>query len=159
MKYNFDQKDITARIKNFIVDDYDSDYVQGNLEGWAQSVAEEVLKMTILDLRPDLIVRKWTISDGNALETYEDWDLLLRSAEEWYLYLSEESAITDDGIDIAISDRDFSDISEGNIESLNNAIRFWEEKIAEAAGYTTFSGHGNYSVSAASNMGLNLTVR
>jgi hypothetical protein len=102
---------------------------------------------------------KWIISDGNALETYKDWNLLLRSAEEWYLYLSEESAIDDDGMDIAISDRDFSEIPEGDVVSLNDAIRSWEEKIAEAAGYTTFSGHGSYSVSAASNMGLNLTVR
>jgi hypothetical protein len=102
---------------------------------------------------------KWVISDGNALETYEDWDLLLRTAEEWYLYLLEESAIDDDGMDIAVYARNFEDIPEGDIESLNNAIRFWEERIAEAAGYTTFYGHGNYSVSAASNMGLNLTVR
>jgi len=158
MEYNekFDPQDITTRITNFIADDYDPDYVQGNLEGWAQSVAEEVLKMIVADLRPDLIARKWIVSDGNATETYKNWDLLRRAAEDWYYWLPERvKELTDENMPIA----DFSEIPEGDIDSLNSSIKLWEERIAEAAGYTTFAGHGNYSVSAASNMGLNLTVR
>jgi hypothetical protein len=125
----------------------------------ATSLSKDILEMIIKDLRPDLVARKWIISDGNAAEYYKNWDLLLRAAENWYNYLSEDSEIDNDGMDIAVSDSDFSEILEDDLDSLNNAIRLWEERIAEAAGYTTFAGHGNYSVSAASSMGLNLTVR
>lgn len=52
----------------------------------------------------------------------------------------------------------FSEIPEGHVETLNEAIRTWEEEIAHAAGFKDFAGHGGYAVSAASEMGLNLTV-
>ncbi|MCK9458793.1 MAG: hypothetical protein M0R80_04075 [Proteobacteria bacterium] len=161
MEYNdkFDpetQLEIEERIASIIFDTLQGEPIT---EEAANELGKIILHSIVPDLRPDLVARKWIISDGNAAETHEDWELLLRTAEEWYMYLSEESAIDDDGMDIAVYARNFDDIIEGDLDSLNSAIKLWEERIAEAAGYTTFTGTGNYSVSAASRMGLNLTVR
>ena len=44
-------------------------------------------------------------------------------------------------------------------DDLNRLIDEWEGRIAEACGKKAFHGHGNYSVSAASEMGLNLSAK
>lgn len=138
--------------------DYQGDETRPS-EQEATDMSKEILKLVVEELRPDLVARKWVISDGNAVETYDDWDELINTIKEWYYYLLEETAIEDEEFADAILSRDFENIPEGGIEALNSAIRAWEERIAQAAGYKEFAGHGNYAVSAASEMGLNLTVR
>lgn len=103
---------------------------------------------------PDLVAHKWRISEGNATEIYEDWIELCGVAEEWYSYIEENEWPEH----LVFPKMYFGDIPEGDIETLNRFIRAWEEKIAHAAGFKDFAGHGNYLVSAASEMGLNLSV-
>ena len=78
---------------------------------------------------------------------------MISAAENWYNYMLEDGTP-----EVIFYMAYFSEIPEGDVETLNSAIRAWEEKIAHAAGFKDFAGHGNYLVSAASEMGLNLTV-
>jgi len=100
------------------------------------------------------VAHKWRISDGNATEIYEDWIELCGVAEEWYSYIEENEWPEN----VEFPEAYFGDVKEGDIETLNRFIRTWEEKIAHAAGFKDFAGHGNYLVSAASEMGLSLRV-
>ena len=164
MKYNdkFDadqQVDLEERIAALIFDEGEGPF--GELAVNEESANEQnkkILQMVVAELRPDLVAHKWRISDGNATEIYEDWDDVCYAAEQWYYYLPEEIFPCGRMKDEDIPSVDFSEIPESHVETLNEAIRAWEEKIAHAAGFKDFYGHGNYAVSAASEMGLNLTV-
>ena len=154
-----EQTDLEERIAALIFDwDYQASDGAGVTEQEANDMSKEILKLVVEELRPDLVIsdktRKWIISDGNAAEEYDNWNEILYAAEGWYLYLPERF----DGVADAVLARDFDNIPEGDTEAFNSAIRSWEERIAQAAGYKDFTGHGNYSVSAASEMGLNLSV-
>ena len=96
---------------------------------------------------------KYKISDGNAIGQYDSWDDLMANLESWYDYLGlPEYGAMD------VPDPDFSDVGEGDIDYLNDQISIWEEEVALAAGFEVFQGHGNHTVSAASEMGLRLEV-
>jgi hypothetical protein len=95
----------------------------------------------------------YILSDGNASEKYEDWEELCLAAENWYDYMDTN------GLGFEFPRIDLVYIKEGDIDELNSSIRAWEEKIAQAAGHKPFAGHGNYFVSADSEMGLSLEVR
>jgi len=161
MKYNdkFDadqQVDLEERIAAIIFDEaevgpFGNESVE---EQSANDLSKKILQMVVAELRPDLVAKKWRISDGNTTEIYEDWGELISAAENWYNYMLEDGTPEV----IYYMAYYFSEIPEGDVETLNSAIRAWEEKIAHAAGFKDFYGHGNYTVSAASEMGLNLTV-
>ena len=91
------------------------------------------------------IVKTYAISDGNATHITNDFCLAIELAEGWYDYLDCE--------------RPISDFSEAEtVEELNQKISAYENGLAEFFGGSTFQGHGNYSVSAASQAGYNLSV-
>lgn len=156
-KFDADQQvDLEERIAALIYDEAETGPF-GNEEVDEQSandLSKKILQMVVAELRPDLVAHKWRISEGNATEIYEDWIELCGVAEEWYSYIEENEWPEH----LVFPKMYFGDIPEGDIETLNRFIRAWEEKIAHAAGFKDFAGHGNYAVSAASEMGLNLTV-
>lgn len=97
-----------------------------------------------------LVTTTYTVTDGNA---YESADSLTAAAElvaEWYDHMTED-------YEIPAFNSDAEEIKD--IDHLHRLIRTWENAIAEANGHKAFHGHGNYSVSAASEMGLQLRVR
>lgn len=69
--------------------------------------------------------------------------------EDWYDHL------LDDGKLEVMPDPGLDSSSLGALES---STRDWENRIAEAMGYTEFAGRGSYRVSAASEAGLYLTI-
>lgn len=156
-KFDADQQvDLEERIAALIYDEAETGPF-GNEEVDEQSandLGKNILQMIVAELRPDLVAKKWKISDGNAIEIYEDWIELCGVAGEWYSYIEENEWPEN----VEFPEAYFGDVKEGDIETLNRFIRAWEEKIAHAAGFKDFAGHGNYLVSAASEMGLNLSV-
>ena len=162
MKYNdkFDadqQVTLEELIAAHIFDNAEREGDEGEGRVKEQSATElgkEILQLIVAELRPDLVAHKWRISDGNATEIYEDWIELCGVAEEWYSYIEENEWPEH----LVFPKMYFGDIPEGDIETLNRFIRTWEEKIALAEGFKDFAGHGGYAVSAASEMGLNLSV-
>jgi len=95
---------------------------------------------------------QYIISDGNAIEYANTLEEAAEIAQSWYEYL-EDDPDPDNAFFVPIPDLDDS-----NLEALNDSISEWEDQISKEAGYTIFQGHGNYAVSPASQMGLNLTV-
>lgn len=155
-KFDADQQvDLEERIAAIIFDEaevgpFGNESVE---EQSANDLSKKILQMVVAELRPDLVAHKWRISDENATEIYEDWGELISAAENWYNYMLEDGSL-----EVIIYMAYFSEIPEGHVETLNEAIRTWEEKIALAEGFKDFAGHGGYAVTAASEMGLNLTV-
>jgi hypothetical protein len=103
---------------------------------------------------------KVTISDGNAIETYSDWRDLILAAENWYDYFMDAPEEYCPGADLdTLPAADYSEIADGDVDALNAAISERDNAIAEWLGESAFHGHGTYSVSAASQAGLCLSVR
>jgi hypothetical protein len=113
-----------------------------------------------LEQERDECLAGWTISDGNASDTYWDWGDLILAAETWYDYLLDNPEEHCPGVDIdTLPTADYSAIEEGDVEALNAAISARDNSIAEWLGQSAFHGHGNYSVNAASQAGFNLSVK
>ncbi len=89
---------------------------------------------------------RYVIADGNASETANTFAELLGIARGWYDYMD-------------YIPRFPQNVNPENIDELQDAINDWQDKIANANGHEDFHGLGNYSVSAADRMGLNLTVK
>lgn len=69
--------------------------------------------------------------------------------EDWYDHLLDDGKLEvmpDPGLDSS------------SLEALESSTRDWENRIAEAMGYTEFAGRGSYRVSAASEAALCLTI-
>lgn len=97
------------------------------------------------------------LRDSNTSEIHEDLAAALASAAEWYDYLWDDPQIaarlSDRGVE-ALPPLDQEPVD--SVEALNARLDDWKEQIAEAAGYKTWHGHGNYAVNAACEMGLTL---
>lgn len=91
----------------------------------------------------------YEISDGNATEYAATLSEASSIAEDWYDFLTEQADL---------DELPAPNLNENDLDDLNASIRRWENEIAEAMGKESFSGHGNYHVSAADRAGLNLTV-
>lgn len=87
----------------------------------------------------------YVVSDNNARETADTIQQALSIVEEWYDWL--------DGAPEFPSDEEIT-----TLDQLCDAINQWHDRIAEFQGHSDFAGHGNYSVSAADQAGLSLTV-
>jgi hypothetical protein len=92
------------------------------------------------------------ITDGNAVEVVNDYIEAESTVSDWYEFLADDERY--EGVEIPSFNPDGRDIED--CDDLNRLISEWENAIAEACGKKAFHGHGNYSVSAASEMGLNL---
>ena len=88
----------------------------------------------------------YIVSDGAEMRRCTSLQDAAGMAAGWYGYLSEE-------IDEVIPG---PDLDASSLEALNESIGRWEEAIAEHLGYT--ATYGNGGASAASHMGLNLSV-
>lgn len=100
----------------------------------------------------------YIVSDGNSIEKVKEWSELVDIIIEWYEFLGEDGTF-ESCMDVPEPDGEIYDLEEGDVDGMNRIITAWENEIAEAAGHEEFHGHGSYHVSAASEMGLNLTVR
>lgn len=101
----------------------------------------------------------YIISDGNGIEKTESWDQVVDIVASWYDCLYDEGRF-ENVTDIPEIDDAIYELEEGqSLTFLNLIIVAWENRIAEALGYSTFQGHGSFVVSPGSEMGLNLTVR
>lgn len=98
----------------------------------------------------------WNVDDGSSYEEVEDWDSLLDKVSDWYWFITEQR--DDLPEDWTLPSIDLKGLRAGDVEGLNARISDWENNIAESLDYSAFHGHGNYSVSPASAMGLNLRV-
>lgn len=96
----------------------------------------------------------YIISDGNARETASTLDAAIGIVEDWYDFMGDDERYED--VEVPTFPALASEIN--SVSELNAAIGEWERAIAEACGHKAFHGHGNYSVSAASEMGLRLRV-
>jgi hypothetical protein len=136
------------------------------LHALARAIEDDLEAGTILNGLEEFLEQErdewlagWTISDGNATETYWDWRDLILAAETWYDYFVDNPDEYCPGVDVdTLPTADYSAIEEGDVEALNAAISARDNSIAEWLGKTSFHGHGTYSVSAASQAGLNLSV-
>jgi hypothetical protein len=99
----------------------------------------------------------YTLSDGNASETYHTLSDACSAAEDWYDFLLAAVDDVDDELREAVRSADFGDCA--TVEQLRAAISDWEYRIAKASGYADFHGHGAYHVSAADAMGLSLVCQ
>lgn len=95
------------------------------------------------------------ISDGNAVEIVNDYVEAEEIVSDWYDFLTDDERY--DGVEIPSFNPYCEDIED--VGDLNRLISSWENAIAEACGKEAFHGHGNYSASAASEMGLNLRAK
>jgi hypothetical protein len=104
--------------------------------------------MNVNTTAPQSVARsvRYVIADGNASETADTFAELLGIARGWYDYMD-------------YIPRFPQNVNPENIDELQDAINDWQDKIANANGHKDFHGLGNYSVSAADRMGLNLTVK
>ena len=84
-------------------------------------------------------------------ETAATWDDMMTIVSNWYDYLDEQQGLQ-------VPDLDASEVPEGDLEALMDAIHAWEDRIADLAGHSPFQGHGNHHVSASSQMGIGITV-
>lgn len=91
----------------------------------------------------------YSITDGNAKEDADTLDEAENLCEDWYDYLRSDGKIDE----VPAPSLDAS-----SVDSLNTSIRSWEQEIAAKMGGKDFAGHGNYHVTAADQMGLNLRV-
>jgi hypothetical protein len=73
---------------------------------------------------------KYIISDGNARETTDDWDEVIRITESWYEYIADtpEAYWTGDPEDIPENPE--YDAEERDVETLNMQIRAYENLLA-----------------------------
>lgn len=123
-----------------VVEDTDDADAWANVRAWDAAVRK---------LADENATEEYIITDGAAIERASTLEEAASIAEDWYDYLIEAGTIAD-----ACS----PDLDASSVESLNDSIGKWQQRIAEAAGEKDFSGHGNYYVTAADRMGLNLTV-
>jgi hypothetical protein len=93
---------------------------------------------------------RYEISDTGANETADRLTEAAEIAAEWYDYLTEN-----DGLD----ELPPANLDDSSLAALVDSIAAWENRIAEAMGNQAFHGHGNYSVSAACQAGLDLRIR
>lgn len=118
-----------------------SDYYDGETHKGADEYGVELIA--------DEADWSYRISDGNATEYSASLEDAESIVEDWYDYLA-----NDGKLDSVPS----PDLDSSSLDALNASIGRWEEQIAEACGRKAFAGHGNYYVSAASEMGLRLNV-
>ena len=71
----------------------------------------------------------YVISDGNARETTNDWDEVIRIAESWYEYIAEKPDYYWQGEE-DIPDNPEYEAEEGDTETLNMQIRAYESLLA-----------------------------
>jgi hypothetical protein len=95
------------------------------------------------------------ITDGNAIETVNDYVEAESVVSEWYDFMADDERY--EGVELPSFNPRGKDIED--CDDLNTLISEWEEAIAAACGKKAFHGHGNYSVSAASEMGLHLHAK
>jgi hypothetical protein len=124
-------------------------------EDYEEDINEAIENMTEKKILTQDDPTEYTVSDGNATEKYDDWDDTVSAVESWYDYMDDDDHYKFEGGRPPFNPRR---LEPGDVDSLNEAIREWENEIAESLDYESFHGHGNYSVSPASAMGLNLTV-
>ncbi len=105
--------------------------------------AEELAELAVKVANP------YRISDGNAKEYAATLEEVVSIVEDWYDYLVDEGKV--ESIPAA-------DLPTDDLDSLTEAVRKWENEIAEAMGAESFAGHGRYFVSAADRAGLSLTI-
>ena len=99
----------------------------------------------------------YMIKEGNSIAFADGWVVLVDTVLCWYDYLS----FSDYGLEDIPYPQEISemlDLDEPDLDGLNGAISEWEDEIAKAAGYKTFSGHGSYTVSPSSQMGISMSV-
>lgn len=117
-----------------------------------------------IDDLAEKIDNPYVISDGNATEyasTLEDAESII---EDWYDYLAEDQGCPggfgrqDEEEDEDEWEMPSPNLDSSSLESLQASIGKWEQEIAHSKGGKDFAGHGNYYVTAADRMGLNLTV-
>ncbi len=100
---------------------------------------------------------KFRVTDDNAMEPASTRDEVVTFVSNWYDYEEDDSLPEFDEIwDQYTTTED--DGTETWLAKINEAIRSWENARAEAAGAESFSGHGNYYVSAGSSVGYSLRV-
>ena len=92
---------------------------------------------------------KYKITDGNAIESADTLEQAANICEEWYDHMTADAMPTVPAPNLV----------ETSLDDLNDSIRDWQNRIAEAKGEKAWYGHGNYHVSAGDSMGLNLRVR
>jgi hypothetical protein len=125
---------------NQVVEDISEDDPWANVRAW---------DTTIQRLAEAHASVEFILTDDNAIERAATLEEAAAIAEDWYDYLVDEGRIPD----ACNPDLDSSDL-----DSLNESISEWHERIAEAAGKKDFAGHGNYLVTAGDRMGLTLRV-
>jgi len=95
----------------------------------------------------------YILADNNYQETYDSLDEVIDAVQSWYDHV--------DDLDLPHIPP-MNDIIEWDgkydIDDVNRYIKEIEELIALHNGYEQWAGHGNYVVSAASKMGLNLSI-
>lgn len=91
-KFDADQQvDLEERIAALVFDKAETTRGNDNVsEQSANDLGKKILQIVVAELRPDLVAKKWKISDGNATEIYEDWGELISAAENWYNYMLED---------------------------------------------------------------------
>ena len=103
----------------------------------------------------------YKITDGNATENADDFNEAIEIIAEWYEdldswadgnYDSDRHEAIREAIDSVAQPED------GGLDELENYAGSICTAIAEKLGGKAFYGHGNYTVSAASQAGINLTV-
>lgn len=100
----------------------------------------------------------YSVNDGNAYESADSWAELVEQLQEWFDFLVVVPADAPEALAEAVHSLDLAKIAAGDLEGLQGALNEWQERIAEAMGYRSWAGHGNYYVSAAAAAGLSLTV-
>lgn len=118
-----------------------------------------------IDTLADKVAEPYEISDGNATEyaaTLADAEGII---EGWYDYLTEDQGCpggfgkaTDEDEKDAEWEIPTPALDPSSVDALNDSIGRWEQAIAHARGGKDFAGHGNYYVTAADRMGLNLCI-
>lgn len=98
---------------------------------------------------------KIELTDGNAIQTVNDYIEAEKVVNEWYDFLTDDKRY--EAVEMPTFNPDGRDIED--CSDLNTLICEWEEAIASACNKNAFHGHGNYSVSASSQMGLNLHAK
>jgi hypothetical protein len=92
-------------------------------------------------------MNKYIISDGNAYETYPNWQELISAAETWYDYISNDPETYWQGNPDEIPDNpNYGNTVDGDLEALNNAIGAHEEELYIAENRD--KGRNNYNLLA-----------
>lgn len=141
----FDYADLPARFQT----DIDADET-GEWGFPALSDGDTGDELTDLNVIVRSVAPTYIVTDGNAREEFETLVEAIECVEEWYDYMK-------DGGDRELPDFDGAGVTD--VDTLNRAIGRWERAIAEACDVSDFAGHGNYYVTGADRMGLDLIVR